>query len=29
MDGLKPILVGLAAKRSLAEGRPVRIAEIE
>ena len=29
MDGLKPILIGLAARKSLAEGRPVRIAEIE
>lgn len=28
-DGLAPILIGLAAKRSLAEHRPVRIAEIE
>lgn len=29
MDGLKPVLVGLAAKRSLEEGRPVKISEIE
>jgi myo-inositol 2-dehydrogenase/D-chiro-inositol 1-dehydrogenase len=29
VDGLKPILIGLAAKRSLAEHRPVRIAEID
>jgi myo-inositol 2-dehydrogenase/D-chiro-inositol 1-dehydrogenase len=28
-DGLAPVLIGLAAKKSLAEGRPVRIAEIE
>ncbi|HVO18404.1 MAG TPA: inositol 2-dehydrogenase [Anaeromyxobacter sp.] len=28
-DGLAPVLIGLAAKRSLAEKRPVRIAEIE
>lgn len=26
--GLQPVLIGLAAKRSLAEGRPVKIAEI-
>jgi len=29
IDGLKPVLIGLAAKKSLAEGRPVRISEIE
>jgi myo-inositol 2-dehydrogenase/D-chiro-inositol 1-dehydrogenase len=29
LDGLKPVLIGLAAKKSLAEHRPVRIAEIE
>jgi myo-inositol 2-dehydrogenase / D-chiro-inositol 1-dehydrogenase len=29
VDGLKPILIGLAARRSVAENRPVRIAEIE
>ncbi len=29
IDGLKPVLIGLAAKRSLAEHRPVRVAEIE
>lgn len=28
-DGLKPILIGLAAKKSLAEGRPVKLSEIE
>lgn len=28
VDGLKPVLIGLAAKKSLAEGRPVRISEI-
>jgi myo-inositol 2-dehydrogenase / D-chiro-inositol 1-dehydrogenase len=28
-DGLAPVLIGLAAKRSLAEGRPVKISEIE
>jgi len=28
-DGLAPILIGLAARRSVAEHRPVRIAEIE
>ena len=26
--GLQPVLIGLAAKKSLAENRPVRIAEI-
>ena len=26
--GLQPVLIGLAAKRSLAENRPVKIAEI-
>lgn len=29
IDGLKPILIGLAAKRSLAERRPVLVSEIE
>lgn len=29
MDGLKPVLMGLAAKKSLAEHRPVRISEID
>jgi myo-inositol 2-dehydrogenase/D-chiro-inositol 1-dehydrogenase len=29
LDGLKPILIGLAAKRSLAERRPVRLSELE
>ena len=28
-DGLRPVLIGLAAKKSLAEHRPVRVAEIE
>ncbi|MGA2766018.1 MAG: inositol 2-dehydrogenase [Spirochaetia bacterium] len=28
IDGLKPLLMGLAAKKSIAEGRPVKIAEI-
>lgn len=28
-DGLKPVLIGLAAKRSVAENRPVSIQEIE
>ena len=28
-DGLKDLLVGLAAKKSLAEGRPVRIEEVD
>lgn len=28
-DGLKPVLIGLAAKKSLKENRPVKIAEIE
>lgn len=28
-DGLKPVLMGLAAKKSLEEGRPVKISEIE
>jgi myo-inositol 2-dehydrogenase/D-chiro-inositol 1-dehydrogenase len=28
-DGLAPVLIGLAARKSLAERRPVRIAEIE
>jgi myo-inositol 2-dehydrogenase/D-chiro-inositol 1-dehydrogenase len=28
-DGVKPIVIGLAAKRSLAERRPVRVAEVE
>jgi myo-inositol 2-dehydrogenase/D-chiro-inositol 1-dehydrogenase len=28
-DGLAPILIGLAARRSVAERRPVRIAEVE
>lgn len=28
MDGLQPVLMGLAAKKSLAEHRPVKIAEI-
>jgi len=27
IDGLKPVLIGLAAKRSLAEGKPVRLEE--
>ncbi|TYB29856.1 inositol 2-dehydrogenase [Aggregatibacter actinomycetemcomitans] len=27
-DGLQPVLIGLAAKRSLDEGRPVKLAEI-
>ncbi len=27
MDGLKPILIGLAAKKSLVEGRPVKVDE--
>ena len=29
VDGLKPVLIGLAAKLSLKENRPVKIAEIE
>lgn len=29
MDGLKPVLIGLAAKKSLKEGRPIKISEIE
>lgn len=29
IDGLKPVLMGLAAKKSFEEGRPVKIAEIE
>ncbi|HET6414377.1 MAG TPA: inositol 2-dehydrogenase [Anaeromyxobacter sp.] len=29
LDGLKPVLIGLAAKRSLAEHRPVRVSEME
>ena len=29
LDGLKPVLIGLAARKSLVEHRPVRIAEIE
>ncbi|WP_432664919.1 inositol 2-dehydrogenase [Wukongibacter baidiensis] len=29
IDGLKPIYIGLAAKKSLVEGRPVKINEIE
>jgi len=29
VDGLKPILIGLAAKRSVAERRPVLVSEIE
>lgn len=29
MDGLKPLLIGLAAKKSLAEGRPVKVSEIK
>ncbi|NDL68300.1 inositol 2-dehydrogenase [Anaerotalea alkaliphila] len=29
MDGLKPVLIGLAAKKSVKEGRPVKISEIE
>ena len=28
VDGLKPVLIGLAAKKSLAEGRPVKVSEI-
>ncbi|MHB1392689.1 MAG: inositol 2-dehydrogenase [Clostridia bacterium] len=28
MDGLKPVIIGLAAKKSLAEGRPVKTSEI-
>jgi myo-inositol 2-dehydrogenase/D-chiro-inositol 1-dehydrogenase len=28
IDGLKPLLIGLAAKKSVAEGRPVKISEI-
>lgn len=28
-DGLRPVLMGLAAKKSLAEGRPVKIDEID
>ncbi len=29
MDGLKPILIGMAAKKSIEEGRPVKISEVE
>lgn len=29
IDGLKPVLIGLAAKKSLEEGRPVKISEID
>ncbi|TDT56493.1 inositol 2-dehydrogenase [Fonticella tunisiensis] len=29
MDGLKPVLIGLAARKSYEEGRPVRVEEIE
>lgn len=29
IDGLKPLLMGFAAKRSVAEGRPVKISEVE
>ena len=29
VDGLKPVLIGLAAKKSLKENRPVKISEIE
>ena len=28
MDGLKPVLMGLAAKKSMEEHRPVKISEI-
>ena len=28
-DGLQPVLIGLAAKKSAAENRPVKIAEIK
>jgi myo-inositol 2-dehydrogenase/D-chiro-inositol 1-dehydrogenase len=28
-DGLQPVLIGLAAKRSVEENRPVTIAEIK
>ncbi|MCI6794787.1 MAG: inositol 2-dehydrogenase, partial [Lachnospiraceae bacterium] len=27
-DGLKPVLIGLAAGKSLKEGRPVKISEV-
>jgi myo-inositol 2-dehydrogenase/D-chiro-inositol 1-dehydrogenase len=29
IDGLKPLLMGFAAKKSVAEGRPVKISEVE
>ena len=29
IDGLKPLLMGFAAKKSVAEGRPVRITEVD
>lgn len=29
IDGLKPVLIGLAAKKSFQEGRPVKVKEIE
>ena len=29
IDGLKPLLMGFAAKKSLAEGRPVKISEVD
>ncbi len=29
MDGLRPILIGLAAKKSITENRPVKLSEIE
>ena len=28
IDGLKPVLIGLAAKKSVEENRPVKISEI-
>ena len=28
IDGLKPVLIGLAAKKSIEENRPVKISEI-
>jgi myo-inositol 2-dehydrogenase/D-chiro-inositol 1-dehydrogenase len=27
IDGLKPVLIGLAAKKSLEEGRPVKVGQ--
>jgi len=29
IDGLKPVLIGLAAKKSIEEGRPVKLTEVD